>query len=62
MLIKTGVFNKIHIGGEGHKVDVGGFQGWLNKIFGTGGGGDSATSGSGSDGSSGDARRRLLRV
>lgn len=39
MLVKTGVLKKIHIGGDGHKVDVGGFQGWLNRIFGTGGGG-----------------------
>lgn len=68
VLIKTGVFNKIHIGGEGHKVDVGGFQGWLNRIFGTGGsggggGGDSTSgSGSGSDGSSENARRRLSRA
>lgn len=62
MLIKTGVFSKIHIGGEGHKVDVGGFQGWLNKIFGTGGGdnGGDGTADSGSGGSA--ARRRLLRV
>jgi hypothetical protein len=52
VLVKTGVLKKIHIGGEGHKVNID-LQGWLNKVFGTGG----DSSGGEKDGS-GSARRR----
>ena len=38
VLIKTGVFKKIHIGGDGHRVDTQNLQDWLNRVFGTGGG------------------------
>lgn len=46
------MLKKIHIGGEGHKVNID-LQGWLNKVFGTGGGDDS-----GEKGGNGSARRR----
>jgi hypothetical protein len=51
VLIKTGVLKKIHIGGDGHKVNID-LQGWLNKVFGTGGGGGEK------DGSGTSERRR----
>ncbi|CAD0114136.1 unnamed protein product [Aureobasidium uvarum] len=46
ILIKTHTLQKIHIGGEGHKVDVD-LDGWLEKLFNTGGG-DKSKEGGGS--------------
>jgi hypothetical protein len=46
VLIKTGVLQKIHIGGEGHRVDVDiDLKGWWDRTFG-GGDGKSGENGS----------------
>jgi hypothetical protein len=49
VLIKTGVLQKIHIGGDGHRVDVDiDLKGWWDRTFGGGGnkGGESGEKGS----------------